>query len=225
MLEIVHSNMCTKKRHTLKHDILEKLDNVIKDDTFRIAVWEGNSGINNGQPIAFSIDPEISYSVYPDHPHISALLLYHEGSKDYLLPNSLCYNYQSTVIEDCTYDVMRNSLHYIALWLFCNQVWLITRRKGTPIWIGPQELAEELDQFKYLRHPYKPCRCGNGVLYEKCHLSIDFQNIVASSPAFVQYLNIPVQQGTFDLDYRGYGNLIDQITQNQKCFIDRLRAL
>lgn len=58
---------------------------------FKVAVCTGTGNLLEGQPIAFSLESHINYTVYPDHPHLNTGGYIPELKK--CLPDSFCYGY------------------------------------------------------------------------------------------------------------------------------------
>jgi hypothetical protein len=168
---VTHSRECNKQTHKLNADLLAAAK-AIEPQTFRIAVWEGNDLVINGQPVAIALEPEISYEMYPDHPHISVGCLLEK----YCIPDSICYTDNPKELGDEPYTRVLEAVQQVCIWLFKHQVWLASRKLGKGIWIGPDVIAKEEEQFYYLRNPYGKCYCGRNMLYSKCHLDLNFKN-------------------------------------------------
>lgn len=168
------------------HNIEKSLDNVIssiKNQKFRVAVWENTDGILNGQPVVIPLEPEINYKIYPDHPHINACLSVE--SKHYYLPESICYTNDPQALGDNPCDRIVQAIMQTNVWLFRHQVWLATRNKGKGIWLKPDVKADENLQIFALRNPHGKCRCGSNKEYYQCHLNQDFSNL----PELVSNIN------------------------------------
>lgn len=204
-LKLYHSAYCEKDSHDVDDDLLKGSLLHIPEETFDIAIWEGNEGVRNGQPIAVAVNPLISYYQFPDHPHISASFKCITSNGPVYFPYSLCFNYQETMVpkEEVGYEILHKSLCQIGIWLFCHQVWIATRNHGKSQWISYDDVpAIEEDQFGYFRNPYLPCRCGSGRKYIECHFGTDMHQDCAR-----RYL---IDEGLW-----GQENFIDMIAYNK----------
>lgn len=166
-----HLENCKEKEHYIKKELKTALKN-ITNQKFRIAVLDNTYGILDGQPLIIPLEPEINLSIYPDHPHINA-----GGSlSEYCyLPDTICYTNDPSALGDDAYTRTLAAIEESSVWLFKHQIWLVTRKTGKGIWIGPQVIVDEKKQFNFYRNPYGKCWCGSNKDYSKCHLYQDYR--------------------------------------------------
>lgn len=206
-LALSHSELCTEKHHDLD-DLLERALEETSDHTYMLAIWEGNDQVLNGQPVVISLDPEISFNIYPDHPHINAGGLFKSENK--YIPSSICYTDDPNALGDNQYTRILEAIHQTIIWLFKHQIWVSTKKIGKGIWIGPQVYNNENQQFSYYRDPYGKCRCGSNKQYYKCHLNEDFRNLCLNESILLRPENrcstiFKKANGTVDVEkYRSY---------------------
>lgn len=175
--QILHDEQCDVKKHNLKDECINvyNIMNTLIPQTFKVAVWEGYRGANtevkkhyfNGQPIAFVLEPEISFDKYPDHPHLSTMFGF---------PDSLCYTNNpdglGSDIEVRVYNAIKN----ISEWLLRFQVWIATRNNGNAKWIGRQVTANR-NGLRYLINPNGKCHCLSGKKYKDCCIKADYTKV------------------------------------------------
>lgn len=174
---LYHNPNCQNTSHRIKDGIVRHAIKNLQRQTFRIAVFSNVGGVPlkvpllMGRPIAIAIDPIISYSIYPDHPHLNMSNPVLQRCNDYL-PDSLCYMTETLPTDDIERYLI--ALDTITIWLFRHQVWLATRElTHEGIWIGPQDGILDDECFAYRLDPAGRCRCNRGKKYEQCHQGID----------------------------------------------------
>lgn len=183
---LTHYKHCNEENHILNINLKRALKK-FKNQTYKIAIWEGNINDNflDGQPVVISLEPEISFNIYPDHPHLNAAGILNNS----YIPNSICYTDNPKALGNDPYERILEAIQQALIWLFKHQVWLASRKIGKGIWIGPQVSFDEKDQFKILRNPYGKCYCGSNKQYCKCHLNNDFKNECLREPRINFYKN------------------------------------
>lgn len=198
---VYHWDECNNTNHEIPK-LLTKAIDLIDETTFKVAVYKGKENLLNGQPIAIPLDPVISYSKYPDHPHLNAGGQIYIKNRDFYipkiednrtpkfpriknddpprykfyLPDSLCYHYSPLELGNTEYDRLFNAFNQIQIWLFRHQLWLATRKilgVGKGIWIGPQKGRLIEGDYLEILNPIGECRCGSGKKYLECHMLND----------------------------------------------------
>ena len=174
---LYHDPSCQSPNHKIENQVVKKVINNLKKQTFCIAVYLNpcgaplNQPLLMGRPIAIAVDPVISYSVYPDHPHLNLSNPIFQKTNEYF-PDSLCYMTEKLPIDN--YERFLLALDTITIWLFRHQIWLATRKlEGEGIWIGPHEGILDDEAFAFRLDPSGRCRCGKGIKYADCHQGID----------------------------------------------------
>jgi hypothetical protein len=184
-----HSNHCTFNGHNLPKNIKKALD-ILTETKYTIAIFQGESGILEGQPIAIPLIPSISYIHYPDHPHLNSGRFALIQGKRFYIPDSLCYTDNPSVLGENTFNRIFEASIQILMWIFRHQVWEVTRSIKKPgIWIGPQVKNPTPEICALFLNPGGPCRCGLDKAYEDCHLPRDIQKITKSIPDTVKLNN------------------------------------
>jgi hypothetical protein len=171
--KLAHTQQCNNPEHNLSDEIRKVVD-TIKQQYYKIAVFDDRSNFLMGQPIVFIIEPEVNYLVYPDHPHLNAFSL------RYGIPTSICYTDNPSLLG--TYegeDRILDALLFATEWVFRHQVWLETRKRyGRGIWIGKSlEPSITQDSWLHLINPKGRCRCGSQKSYEKCCRNLDLLSL------------------------------------------------
>ena len=170
-----HFDDCTSKSHNISSKfshVIKVLPN-IKDQTFHIAVYPGEPGVLNGQPIAIPLEPTISYVQYPDHPHLNSGRYIKQ--MNLFIPDTLCYTDNPKGLGSDPFSRLSSAFALISEWLYRHQVWLETRAKGKSTWIGRQAFTSKPEEFAEFINPNGPCRCGKQLLYKDCHMRKDLQ--------------------------------------------------
>lgn len=68
--KLYHFNNCIESEHYIKNAVVRRALKRLTEQTFTLAIYPGQKNVYNGQPIIISLEPEINYMVYPDHPHL-----------------------------------------------------------------------------------------------------------------------------------------------------------
>lgn len=170
--KVYHSGNCGSVYHELPERFKRALD-TIEDNTFKVAVYNGHPELLGGQPVAIALEPAITYSEYPDHPHINCCQILKIGGRECLMPDSLCYIENPKDLGDNEYMRLLNAFDEIVIWLLRHQVWLETRKQKRPgLWIGPETSRENMYMAMRL-DPNGSCRCGKEKAYRNCHMPAD----------------------------------------------------
>lgn len=189
-LIIRHSSSCRAENHKIPQ-ILENIINKLSKQVFRFAIWEGSPTILNGQPVVIPLQPEVSYHVYPDHPHLNIGCLY----KTFYLPDSICYTHDSNNLGDDPYERISEAIFEVSLWLLRHQVWLSTREIGKAKWIGPEiKNPDHVKNVSLALNPIGHCHCGSNKTYFDCHMKYDYKihhgiNINDNQISLLSYIN------------------------------------
>lgn len=176
--KIRHLDTCVKKSHPVDKRIIDSV-NLLKDDTFKIAICMQEEAPPLNQPIAISLDPLISLTEYPDHMHINAPLTTSSLEQIGLdcLWESLCYNKDARELGNSIEERVMEAMGMITMWAFKQQIWLASRElygMGKGIWIGKHTpYFEKPGSYFYLLNPKNKCRCGSNKLYRDCCMQED----------------------------------------------------
>lgn len=171
--QVKHYPGCSVAYHSLRPE-LRKVVQRLKTKSFKIAVHPGITGRYFGQPLAVAIDPVISYSVFPDHPHLNTGGIDQQAQFTGFLPDSLCYLEDIGELGTDPVGRFRNAFSFITIWLFRHMVWEAMRTSsGTAVWIGPE--GPSLPDYGYfsVHSPSSECRCGSRKTYFECHMRTD----------------------------------------------------
>ncbi|WCK53907.1 hypothetical protein PP175_21705 [Aneurinibacillus sp. Ricciae_BoGa-3] len=172
--EVLHWEHCQ-----FEHDLPELIAQVLpalKSRTYTLAVYpyETSEQFLRKQPVIISLDPEISYRKYPDHPHLN--VPFTDTKTGFHMPASFCYTDNPDLLGDDNYSRVKSSLQQATLWLLRHEVWLETRKRvAKGVWIGPN--AELLPSWAYpgIIDTEGKCHCGSGNLYKLCHYERDLK--------------------------------------------------
>lgn len=170
--KVYHCSDCSIREHKLSQKLRRAVEQ-IPDEKFLVAVYGGEPGILNGQPIAIVLEPEISYAVYPDHPHISQGFHKHIDTEFYI-PDSVCYTNDPSNLGDDKNSRLLTVFDEMCIWLFRHQLWLATRHlhnKGE--WIGPSEGNLLPQHYASHLNPLGKCHCGKDRVYRDCCMPND----------------------------------------------------
>ena len=175
---LYHDPDCQNTNHKIEDEVVRSSIRHLKREKFRVAVYSNPLGVPRkvpllmGRPMAIVVDPVISYTKYPDHPHLNmSNPIFHKGTNDYF-PDSLCY--MTGTLPTHPHDRYLKALDTVTIWLFRHQIWLATREVSNKgIWIGPHEGALDDECFAYRLNPSDRCRCNSGKKYAQCHQGID----------------------------------------------------
>lgn len=167
-----HLADCRESKHEIEKSLGTALSG-IKNEKFRVAIWENTDGVLHGQPIIIPLNPEINYNIYPDHPHINTGI----KALNYYLPESICYTNNPQTLGDNSCERIFNAILQTDIWLFRHEVWLATRNNRKGIWLKPDVKSDENLQFFFHRNPHGKCRCGSNKEYSQCHLNQDFKSV------------------------------------------------
>lgn len=147
--------------------------------------------VNNQMPWIVSIDPSISYAIYPSHPHINL--------GNWYRPDSLCLTKDYMILGNTLEEYILKLLDLTSIWLFRHQVWAATKEYyGKGIWIGPQDESDvKPEVFLHHLNPIQTCRCGSNKSYYSCcmpyHISkcehISLEKATKKALNYLPYLN------------------------------------
>lgn len=172
---VTHLDDC-KSEHVISSEVVTKALTNLENLTYTVAVClnETSNSVLRKQPIAVCLEPEITYRVYPDHPHLNSGFF--DEDSQYYFPDSFCYTDNPDALGESEFDRAIAGLNQITLWLLRHHIWLETRKyvpKG--VWIGPN--AESFPSFMYPRviNPEGRCHCGSNAHYRSCHLNSDLR--------------------------------------------------
>jgi hypothetical protein len=179
--KVYHSLNCdSETNHNISKD-LKRAIQLLKDETFLVAVLpEGPVGLKK-QPVVIGIKPEINYFTFPDHPHLNEDGFYGNLKKFYF-PHSFCYKHDHSEFTGDLYNRVLDAFEQVSIWLLRHQIWVATRNlhsKG--IWIGKGEPPLPNESFPRFLNPENRCRCGNKIKYKDCHMKADFSKRVEVS--------------------------------------------
>jgi hypothetical protein len=180
--KVRHYSGCGNPEHKINDHRIKSVLPHLKKQSFKVAVCTGTDKMLEGQPIVISLEPRITYTIFPDHPHLNMGCYIHEINK--YLPDSFCYGFtvEPERYGPSVYDRYINTFDEITLWLLRHQVWEAVRDKfGKGVWIGPHEGKLPSWSFINKLNPQGKCRCGSKKIYRDCHLPIDLK------PEITQY--------------------------------------
>lgn len=178
--KVRHYPGCGNPEHKITDNRVKAVLHQLLEQKYKVAVCTGTDRMLDGQPIVISLEPRITYSVYPDHPHLNMGGYIPELRK--YLPDSFCYGYtvEPERYGPTEYDRFINLFDEVTLWLLRHQVWEAVRKQfGKGIWIGPREGVLPAWSYVNKLNPQGLCRCGNKKLYKDCHLILDLLPEVA----------------------------------------------
>lgn len=167
----------------LKSDpVLKEVVSRLEEQTFKIALLINKEPeFLMGQPVAFAIDPLISYLNFPDHPHLNVPGLY----KGRYFPDSLCYGYtvEPERYVGTEYAKYIRAIDEITLWLFRHQIWEAYKKiTGKGKWIGVHDkIGLNVSSYPNFLNPLGHCRCGKNISYIQCHFSSDLRSQIQSN--------------------------------------------
>ena len=186
-----HENAST---HYGKDNLVTEVITSLKDNHFRIGVCSGNDDrFLEGQPIAISLMPTITYMDFPDHPHLNTGG--YNGSV--FIPDSFCYGYTVEPERYGTneYEKYIRVFDETTLSLLRHQIWVAIRnRTGKGHWIGKHD-TNGLPPLVYANvlNPLAKCRCGKQKRYLECHLPLDLSEVVNKRAKSEQKKRIEIQ--------------------------------
>lgn len=155
---------------------IKKILSKLKEQTFLVAVHPGNFNVYQGQPIAIAIEPKITYTVYPDHPHLNVGNVTMLDGKQVFLPDSFCYTDRPFELGFDPVQRLIKGISMISIWLLRHQIWLLTREhQFKREWIGPEADPFKPEEYPLFLNPNGLCRCGKNSLYKTCHMSHDIE--------------------------------------------------
>lgn len=203
--KLYHSNICSRKEHPLDVKVVRKAIKKLSEQTYKIVIYPGQSGILNGQPIIIPLDPEITYMRFPDHPHINpgtALECKVKLQGDiFTLPDSLCYTDDPKGLGTNMYERLENAIDQATIWLFSHQVWVETRKyieRGE--WISIEATRFPDYEYPQFLNPDGMCWCGKKEMYRKCHLESDAKSYIHRNTVLKR--NVDVRKITHWLEKR-----------------------
>ena len=153
-------------------ELVKKIESKITRQEFKVAVCIGKGlEMINAQPIVICFDPLISYSTFPNHPHLNGPVINNKG----ILPPTLCYTNAPDKLGEMFEDKLLDTMFYVSNWLFRHQIWqLVYENFKESLWIGAGEAASIPDsEFPNFINPKNRCRCGSHAKYSDCCLSSD----------------------------------------------------
>jgi len=177
--QVLHYTNCDSISHQLPKKIKDVLDEIhysVENTSFKIVIRSPYFRYVKGYPqkafsgqyLVFGIDPVISFSVFPDHPHLN-------GYELNTIPASICYTDDYEVFNN-----EKNIIDYVveqtSIWLLKHLVWnQLNKIKYSMPWIGPA--SDELANSKRfsLNNPNSICICGSNKLYKDCCLKKHFE--------------------------------------------------
>ena len=178
--KVRHFQGCGNTEHNITDYRINAILHELMEQKYTVAICTGTDKILEGQPIVISLEPRITYSIYPDHPHLN-IGVYIPELKKYL-PDSFCYGYtvEPERYGPTEYDRFINTFDEVTLWLLRHQIWESVRKKfGQGVWIGPHEGVLPAWSYVNKLNPLGKCRCGNKKIYKECHLTLDLKPEVA----------------------------------------------
>jgi len=190
-LSLCHDFNC-KEEHLKLDDRLLRAIKQLKPIEYKIAIKERHYNIQGqkeleGQPVVIAIEPEISYDVYCNHPHLNRQIMNE-------LPVSICYtnDFSSSSLGDTPSERIDNAIIQVSQWLLRHQVWeAYYSMFKEQLWIGPFDHHQDIEPKKYwLRNPNGKCRCGSGLVYSDCCLEKDYKITKIKSQPFLNADNI-----------------------------------
>jgi hypothetical protein len=110
-----------------------------------------------GVPFAVSVSPCISWSRYPNHPHLSVSPI------PVTQPAVMCPFLPSDGVWRWGRNNMAEFIHTTAVWLVCHQIWEL---KGT--WPAPAASHDPEWLLANVNPNASPCVCGSGARYGSC---------------------------------------------------------
>lgn len=184
--KLVHNSDCEEVNHALSKNI-KRILKEIESQVFKIAIYDNQmNDLFFGQPIIISINPQISYTNFPDHPHLNLGI----RGKEFL-PASFCYTDKPNEIGNIFGDRISDAIFYSIEWLFRHQVWEKTREiLGKGKWIGSaSESSIKHGEHLEIVNPVGFCRCGSKKKYAECCLVKDielYQNYFISNSSLIK---------------------------------------
>jgi hypothetical protein len=183
--QVRHVSDC-EGTHLLSQKVQQAVSR-LQPKTFQVSIHPGIPGLLSGQPVAISIEPEISYMSFPDHPHLNMGAFLQRNGKTFFLPDSFCY---VTDIADRYEEPVERMIHAVAHvteWLLRHMVWEQAKSDVPSLeaWLGPQEGMMDPYQYANALNPAGPCRCGSRRTYHKCHYHSDIREyLLITNPDF-----------------------------------------
>jgi hypothetical protein len=170
--KVLHYTECNSDHRVPSH-IKKKLEN-IREQKFYVAVYPGNPMLYSGQPLAISIEPKISYSEFPNHPHLNVGDVgkrINFNGKPLFIPDSFCYTDNPNELGTDTFQRLLTAFSKISVWLLRHMIWIETKK-----WIGLEASSTITPKdYSTLLNPTGLCRCGKNELYMNCHMLLDIE--------------------------------------------------
>lgn len=214
--KLMHDQDCREINHVLPK-CMKRILKDIESQVFKIAIYDNpRNDLFFGQPVIISINPQISYTNFPDHPHLNLGV----RGKDFL-PASLCYTDKPNEIGNMFGDRISDAIFYSIEWLFRHQIWEKTRENlGEGKWIGSaSESSIKNGEHLEVLNPVGLCRCSSGKKYAECCLVKDielYQNLYKSSLAKI----------VFPKDVREYIKIWNELVSlPEKIFLDKFNKI
>lgn len=169
---IIHNPNCTVKNHHLPKKyrrLLKKLQPI----TYTVAIMDNYTEMLNGQPIAICIDPLISYSNYPEHPHLNAPSYLNAN----FFPTSLCYTDNPKSLGKMFGSKLFDTMFYVTEWLLRHQIWEKFKEvDGKGKWIGDEAPSGIVNgEYAHFLNPLGACKCGSKLPYSSCCMRGDLE--------------------------------------------------
>lgn len=174
---VLHSTECLEKYHEIRSSVVRKAIKRVMQQSFKVAVYTGETELLGRQPVAIVIQPEISYVAYPDHPHLN--VGFYDKKTRFYFPDSLCYAEKGFEWGDTESERFRNAFSQISIWLFRHMIWLETRnfvKRGE--WIGPGSDPLPGHDYPFFLNPQGMCWCGSKKVYKDCHRHHDLEDLI-----------------------------------------------
>lgn len=214
--KLIHNSDCKEINHVLPKNI-KKILKDIESQVFKIAIYDNHTNdLFFGQPIIIAVNPKISYTNFPDHPHLNLGI----RGKEFL-PASFCYTDKPNEIGNMFGDRISDAIFYSIEWLFRHQIWEKTRENfGKGKWIGlASESSIRNGEYLEVVNPVGLCRCGSGKKYAECCLVKDielYQNLYKSG----------LVKTVFPKDVREYINSWNELVNlPEKRFLDKFNKI
>lgn len=214
--KLMHDQDCREINHVLP----KRMKRILKDiesQVFKIAIYDNpRNDLFFGQPVIIAINPQISYTNFPDHPHLNLGV----RGKNFLSA-SFCYTDKPNEIGNMFSDRISDAIFYSIEWLFRHQIWEKTRENlGEGKWIGSAaESSIKNGEHLEVLNPVGLCRCGSGKKYAECCLVKDielYQNLYKTSLSKI----------VFPKDVREYIKSWNELVSlPEKMFLDKFNKI
>lgn len=170
--KLLHNSNCRAEEHKLPKEIKRILSH-LKPVKYHVAIFSNPKKILFGQPLVIALNPKISYSTFPDHPHLNLAV----REKNNYFPSTFCYTDTPQEIGEIFGNEIFDTIFHVSVWLFRHQIWEKTREiYGEGKWIGPSAKSGIINgEYIEILDPTNICRCGSQKKYSECCMNEDLK--------------------------------------------------